>query len=82
MDLMKLNEDLSKIMVDLMRAIAEARSRKALDEGALMDLVSAHSLIDKALVSMVARGVLDPKEVEETFSQMETFLKEEAKERK
>ncbi len=75
---MRLEKDLRSIMMSLAKAIAEARERKALDDRALRDLVVAHSLVDRALISLVARGLLDPKEVEEAINELADFIKGEA----
>lgn len=76
---MKLDKDLRSIMMNLAKVITEARERKALDDRALRDLVTAHSLVDRALISMVARGLLDPKEAEEAVNELGSFIEEEAK---
>jgi len=79
---MKLEKDLRGIMMEIVKAIAEARERKALDEDNLRDLVSAHSLVDKALISMVARGLLDPVEAEEAINELASFVEGEARRKK
>ena len=76
---MKLDKDLRSIMMGLTRAITEARERKALDDRALRDLVIAHSLVDRALISLVARGLLDPREAEEAVNDLVSFIEGEAR---
>lgn len=79
---MKLEKDLRGIMMEIVKVIVEARERKTLDDDGLKDLVSAHSLVDKALISMVARGLLDPVEAEGAIKELASFVKDEARRKK
>jgi len=61
--------------------IADSKARQALPEEALADLATVHSLLDRVLMLMLARGAVDPREIERAGEDLERILREGVRDR-
>ncbi|RLE74214.1 MAG: hypothetical protein DRJ56_07920 [Thermoprotei archaeon] len=78
---MDLGRRLRSLMREAAEIIADSKARQALPEEALADLATVHSLLDRVLMLMLARGAVDPREIERAGEDLERILREGVRDR-
>ena len=78
---MDLGRRLRSLMREAAEIVADSKARQALPEEALADLATVHSLLDRVLMLMLARGAVDPREIERAGEDLERILREGVRDR-